>query len=268
MTSFSVNLSVLFREHTFLERFEQAARAGFSAVEFWWPSGEDLSEVEAAIADSGVEVILFNLDAGDMSRGDRGLLSDPSRAAEFSRNLPVAIDLAQRLGCKQLNALLGLEIATMTGETQLDLAAENLRRAAAAAAEVGAKVLVEAVNTLENGPYLVAHTEDAAQLIARVGAANLALQYDAYHMQRMEGNLADTLRRFRNQIAHVQIADCPGRAEPGTGEINFPFLLRVLDEIGYDGHVGLEYVPSTQRTEDSFSWLPELNRSGRGLSDG
>lgn len=256
MIRFCANLSLLFGEVPFLERFARAARAGFDAVEFWWPSGEDLGQVEAAIADSGVEVVLFNLDAGDMAAGDRGLLGDPSRHDEFLANLPVALELADRVGCGQLNALLGLELPGMDAADQLELAAENLRFAAAQAAPADIRLLVEAINTFDNGPYLVSHTAAAADLIASVGRANVGLQYDVFHMQRMEGNLAETIRGHRELIGHVQIADCPGRGEPGTGEINFPFLFGVLEEIGYGGHVGLEYIPTTDRTEQSLGWMP------------
>jgi hydroxypyruvate isomerase len=252
----SANLSLLFREVPFVERFERAVRAGFDAVEFWWPAGEDLAAVEGAIRDSGVSVVLFNFDAGDMSAGDRGLLSDPQRQARFAENLPIALDLARRVGCTQLNALLGLELPGHAREEQLALAVQNLRWAAQEAAAIDATVLVEAVNTLENGPYLISHTADAAALIDRVGAPNVALQYDVYHMQRMEGNLSDTIRRFSQRIAHVQIADSPGRGEPGTGEINFAFVFGVLAEVGYRGHVGLEYIPSMATTEDSLRWIP------------
>ena len=252
---FCVNVSLLFREVPFLERFERARRAGFDAVEFWWPDGVDLGRLQAAIEDSGMTVVLFNLDAGDMAAGDRGLLSDPGREQEFTNNLPVALDLADGLGCGQLNGLLGLRLPGMAYEDQLELAVDNLREAATQAAGADVRILVEAVNTFDNGPYLVSHTDDAARLIERVGAPNVGLQYDVFHMQRMEGNLADTIRRHRELIAHVQVADCPGRGEPGTGEINFPFLFGVLEEIGYGGHVGLEYVPTTERTEQSFGWM-------------
>jgi hydroxypyruvate isomerase len=253
---FSANLSLLFREVRFLERFERAARAGFDAVEFWWPAGEDLARLEAAIADSGVEVVLFNLDGGDMAAGDRGLLSDPARRDEFIENLPVALELAARIGCRQINALLGLELSSLDRSEQLELAVANLRHAAGEAANNDVKILVEAINTFDNGPYLVSHTDDAVRLIDRIEAPNVALQYDVFHMQRMEGNLAETIRRHRELIAHVQIADCPGRGEPGTGEINFPFLFGVLEEIGYSGHVGLEYIPTTDQTEESLGWMP------------
>jgi hydroxypyruvate isomerase len=252
---FSANLSMLFKEVPFLERFERAARAGFDAVEFWWPRGEDLNAVEAAIADSGVQVVLFNFDAGDMAAGDRGLLSDPLRDEVFRANVPVALALADRLGCRLLNALAGLSLAGAAREDQLERAAANIRWAARQAAPLGVKVLIEAINTFENGACLVSRTEEAVSLIDRVGEDNVALQYDAYHMQRMEGNLTATIRRHRDRIAHVQIADSPGRGEPGTGEINYPFLFSVLNEVGYRGYVGLEYAPTTARTEDSLDWM-------------
>jgi hydroxypyruvate isomerase len=260
---FSANLSILFKDSPFLERFDRAARAGFDAVEFWWPSGEDLGEVEAAIRDSGATVALFNFDAGDMPSGDRGLLSDPDRQHSFRANVPVALELAERIGCRQLNALVGLELPGYEREEQLALAAENLKWAAREAARVDARVLVEAVNTFENGPYLVSRTSEALKLINAAGEPNIALQYDAYHMQRMEGNLAATIRAHHDRIAHVQIADSPGRGEPGTGEINFTYLFGVLEEVRYAGYIGLEYLPTTATTEESLDWMPELSARSR-----
>ena len=259
---FCANVSILFKEAPFLERFGKAKRAGFSAVEFWWPSGEDLGEVETAIRDAGLEVVLFNFDAGEMPAGDRGLLSDPVRQDQFRQNVPVALELAQRLGCRKLNALVGQEIPGMSRDEQLELAWENVAWAAGRAAEYGIEVLVEAVNTFENGPYLLYTTRDAANFLRSVGVANVRLQYDFYHMQRMEGNLAVNLREHFGEIGHVQVADSPARGEPGTGEIHYPYVLGVLEELGYNGYVGLEYNPTTQRTEDSFAWIPQPLRGG------
>ena len=252
---FCANVSILFKEAPFLERFERARRAGFSAVEFWWPA-EPLDEVEAAIAEAGVSVALFNFFAGDMPAGDRGLLSDPDRADGFRANVPVALELAERLGCPRLNALVGLERAPGERARQLALAAENVRWAADQAAERGVDVLIEAVNTWENGPYLLATTRQAAAFVAGVDRPNVKLQYDAYHMQRMEGNLVATLTEFAPQIAHIQVADSPGRGEPGTGEINYPFVLDAVEALGYEGWIGLEYNPTTATTEESLRWLP------------
>ena len=259
---FCANVSILFKEVPFLERFRRAADAGFSAVEFWWPSGEDLGEVEAAIKDAELHVALFNFYAGDMPAGDRGLLSDPARQEGFRENVPAALELAQRLGCRRLNALVGQEIPGMSREEQLELARENVRWAAGLAAEYGVEVLVEAVNTFENGAYLLYRTDDAARFVKGVGAANVKLQHDFYHMQRMEGDLAPTLRRHIGRIGHVQVADSPGRGEPGTGEIRYPYLFGVLQELGYAGYVGLEYNPTTEKTEDSFAWIPKGLRGG------
>jgi hydroxypyruvate isomerase len=254
---FCANVSILFKDAPLLERFERAAAAGFSAVEFWWPARERLDEVEGAIKDAGLEVALFNFDAGDMPAGDRGLLSDPGRAHVFRENVPVALDLARRLGCRRLNALVGLERSPAERDAQLALAAENVRWAAEQAEPLGVDITIEAVNTFENGPYLVHTTRQAAAFADAVDRPNVRLQYDAYHMQRMEGNLVATFTEFAPRIAHVQIADSPGRGEPGTGEINYPFVLDAIDALGYEGWIGLEYNATTATTEESLGWMPE-----------
>lgn len=254
---FCANVSILFKEVPFLERFGRAARAGFAAVEFWWPAGEALDEVEGAVREAGLHVALINFDAGEMPRGDRGLLSDPDRADRFRDNVPVALELAQRLGCKRMNALVGLERSPAEREAQLRLAADNVRWAADQAAPYGIDLTIEAVNTFENGPYLVPTTRAAAAFIDTVDRPNVRIQWDAYHMQRMEGNLVATVTEFLPRIAHIQIADSPGRGEPGTGEINFRFVLDAIDALGYDGWIGLEYNPTTATTEESLAWMPE-----------
>ncbi len=254
---FSANVSILFKEVRFLGRFERAAEAGFSAVEFWWPSGEDLAEVEGAVRDAGLTVALFNFDAGDMPSGERGLASDPDRTEQFRENVPVALDLARKLGCRRMNVLVGHEKEGMNREDQLALARENVASAADGAREAGVTVLVEAVNTFENGPYLLRTTEGAVEFVRGVGRENVNVQHDLYHMQRMEGNLVANLREHIGLIGHVQIADSPGRGEPGTGEIHYPFVLGELERLGYEGYVGLEYNPTTQTTGESLVWLPE-----------
>lgn len=256
---FSINISILFTEAPLLERFGLAARAGFGAVELWWPRGEDLGAVTAAARDAGVDTVLLNFDAGDMPAGDRGLLSDPDRHEAFRDNVPVALELANALGCRRLNALVGTQLPERTREEQIALAVDNVRYAADRAREQDAEVLIEAVNTFENGPYLLSRTADAAAFVREVDRPNVRLQYDAYHMQRMEGNLAATIRAHAADIAHVQIADSPDRHEPGTGEINYPYLFGVLEEVGYDGYIGLEY-KARASTEESLSWLPREQR--------
>jgi hydroxypyruvate isomerase len=254
---FSANVSILFKEVPFLDRFRRAAEAGFSAVEFWWPSDEDVDSVEKAVEDAGVEVALFNFDAGDMAAGDRGLAGDPKRQRQFRYNIPVALDLARSLGCKRMNALVGHEAPGMDGDERLALARENVRFAARKAEAAGVTVMVEAVNTFENGPYLLHTTEQAVEFVENIGRENVKLQHDFYHMQRMEGNLVANLREHIGLIGHVQVADSPDRGEPGTGEIHYPFVLGELERLGYDGYVGLEYNPTTEATEESFGWLPK-----------
>jgi len=259
---FDVNISILFKEVPFLQRFQRAAEAGFEAVEFWWPGGEDLDEVVAAVRDAKLTVALFNFDAGDMAAGDRGLVSDPERQGRFREHVPVALDLARRLGARRLNALVGQQLSTLTRDEQLALARANVAWAADQAQPSGIEVLIEAVNTFENGPYLLYRTEQAAQFVQAVGRENVRVQYDVYHMQRMEGNLVATIRAHIGAIAHVQIADSPDRGEPGTGEINYRYVLNALEELGYDGYVGLEYRPTTGTTVESLEWLPPAARRG------
>lgn len=263
---FDLNVSILLKEYTFLERFDQAARLGFEAVEFWWPRGEDLDVLARRIADAGLKVALFNFDAGDMGAGDRGLLNDPERQAQFRANVPVAIELAQRLGCTRMNALAGHWREGEEPEAQLDRVRENLRWAAEQAQSAGITVLVESLNRWENGPYLFTNTPDTLAFLASVGAPNLKYQYDIYHMQRMEGNITATLRTHVDHIGHIQVADSPHRHQPGTGELNFRYLFQVIEESGYDGWIGLEYNPMGS-TEESLNWLPPGRRGTASVGD-
>ena len=259
---FDANISILFKEVPFLDRFARAAGAGFSAVEFWWPRGEDLDAVARAVRDAGLTVALFNFDAGDMPAGDRGLVSDPARAEEFRANVPAALELAVRVGCRRLNALLGHHLPGLDRAEQLALARANIQWAADCARPAGIAVLIEAVNTFENGPYLLSRTAEAAEFVRSVGRENVRLQYYVYHMQRMEGNLVATLRAYMGQIGHIQVADSPGRGQPGTGEINYRYVFEAIEALGYTGYIGLEYNPGAQTTEESLAWLPRERRGG------
>jgi hydroxypyruvate isomerase len=196
-----------------------------------------------------------------MAAGDRGLAGDPGREWQFRENVPIALDLARSLGCKKMNALVGHDVPGMDRDEQLALARENVRFAAGEAEAAGIIVMVEAVNTFENGPYLLYTTDQAVEFVKGVERENVKIQHDLYHMQRMEGNLVANLREHIGLIGHVQIADSPGRGEPGTGEIHYPFVLGELERLGYNGHVGLEYNPTTELTEESFGWLPKRLRS-------
>ena len=260
MLQFDLNVSILLKEYPFLERFDQAARLSFGAVEFWWPSGEDLAAIARRIRDTGLRVALFNLDTGDMPAGDRGLLNDPDRQAQFRANLPIALDLAQQVGCTHLSALGGKRRVGEPLEAQLERVRENLHWAAEQARGSGVTLLVEALNEWENGPYLFTNTRDTLALLESLGEPNVKFQYDVYHMQRMEGNIAATIAAHAAQIAHIQIADSPGRNQPGTGELRFPFIFEAIIASGYAGAIGLEYHP-LGASATTFGWLPD-DRSG------
>lgn len=252
---FAANLSMLWAELPLAERFERAARAGFDTVELWWPGSAAAAGLPDLTARWGLQLALLNFDAGDMARGDRGLAGDPRRRARLRANVPEALAIARRCGCTRLNLLLGRRQEACSREEQMECAAENVAWAADQAAAVGCQIMIEAVNSMDNGPCLLTTTAAAAGFAAAVGRPNVALQYDVYHMQRMEGDITATLDAHWPVIGHIQIADVPGRGEPGTGEINYPFVLGHLARRGYQGAVGLEYRPSTGRTEDSLEWL-------------
>jgi len=255
MLSFDLNVSILLKEHSFLDRFDQAARLNFEVVEFSWPIGEDLRKVAGRIQDVGLKVALFNFYAGDVSNGERGLLNDPERSQQFWENVPIALEFANQIGCKTINALAGKWLPDEEHPAQLERVRENVRWAAEQAQSAGVTVVVEAINTFDNESYILPTTAETLSFLDSINAPNLKYQYDVYHMQRMEGNISDTIRRHVSQIGHIQIADAPHRHQPGTGELNFQYILQTIDECGYSGFVGLEYNP-LGTTVESLSWLP------------
>ncbi|MEI7772983.1 MAG: TIM barrel protein, partial [Chloroflexales bacterium] len=199
-------------------------------------------------------VALLNFDGGDLAAGERGFLNHPQRHAEFRDHAPAALDLAARLGCARLNALVGRWLPGETRESQLARVCENLAWACDLAAHAGVTVLLEALNTWETPGYILGSTAASLALIDAVGAPNLALQYDVYHMQRMEGNICATVAAHAGRIGHIQFADSPGRGQPGTGELNFPYIFQAIEASGYQGYVGAEYVP-VGGLEASLGWL-------------
>jgi hydroxypyruvate isomerase len=258
MLQFAANLSLLWADQPLPERFARAAAAGFRAVELWWPGADDAARLPALTQRWGLDLALLNFDAGDMAAGDRGLAADPARAGQLRANVPLALRIAADCGGRRLNLLVGVRDTRYPLVQQLGLARDTVAWAADLAAAQGAEVMIEALNTMENGPCLLTTTEAAAGFIAGTGRANVRLQYDAYHMQRMEGDLTAIVDAYWDLIGHIQIADVPGRGEPGTGEINYRFFLGHLGARGYRGHVGLEYRPATGRPEDSFGWLADF----------
>lgn len=257
MPCFSANLSFLFTERPFLERFSAARAAGFAAVEFHFPYAFDRAALAEVVLTSGLDVVLFNLPAGDWAAGERGIACHPRRIAEFQDGVGLAIEYARLLGCPRLNCLAGIAPQGVSPEKARETLVENLRFAAAVTRRAGIELLVEPLNTRDTPGFFLATTRQALALIDAAGRDMLRLQYDIYHAQVMEGDLARTLEENLARIGHIQLADNPGRHQPGTGEINFPFLLAHLDRIGYSGWVGCEYVPSAA-TEDSFGWMPAV----------
>ena len=281
--SFDVNCSILFTELPLLQRPAAAKAAGFDAVEFWWPfAGPVPGDREAdafvtALGDAGVSLISLNFTAGDMAAGERGWLSQPANSAAFRANIPACADIAKRTGCTRLNALYGNRVDGVPAERQDELAAENLELAAAAAADIGAVVLIEALNSYESPGYPLVSAASAVDVVKRMReaagaregnggnggnsgdarhAGNVAFLADLYHLARMGEDLAGVVSGYREWIGHVQIADVPGRGAPGTGTIGYEALLRQLAEQGYPGYVGLEYKPAGPGdSSTSFSWL-------------
>jgi hydroxypyruvate isomerase len=257
MPRFAANLTMLFTEVPFLDRFERAALAGFKAVEFLFPYAHPAEEIRRRLDEHQLTLVLHNLPAGDWDAGERGIACLPDRVDEFRAGVAKAITYAKALGVTQLNCLAGRAPAGVDPAVLNRTLVENLRFAAAALRLADLKLLLEPINTVDIPGFFVSRTVEALAIIDEVGADNLFLQYDLYHAQRMEGELAATLEKHLARIAHVQLADNPGRHEPGTGEINYPFLFAHLDRIGYRGWVGCEYKPATT-TEAGLHWRQQL----------
>ncbi len=262
MIRFSLNISTLLREYPFLERFKVATDLGFQAVEFWWPGDVDLDSVVKACQVARLKVALFNADGGNVAAGERGFLGNPAKAEYVRANFQRALDLAAELDCRIIHVLGGTALPTMTRAAQLDEAARVQRELCELAAPCGVTVTLEPQNRWDAQRYLFTTTAEGLAQIQKVGARNLQLQYDVYHMQRMEGNITPTIRETIAQIAHIQIADAPDRHQPGTGELNFPFIFQEIQATGYDGYVGLEYFAPDDNTAASLAWLPRDQRAG------
>jgi hydroxypyruvate isomerase len=257
MPRFAANLTMMFTEVPFLDRFGRAAAAGFTAVEFLFPYAYPESEIRSRLDQHDLALVLHNLPAGDWDAGERGIACMPGRVQEFRDGVATAVRYASALGAPCVNCLVG---KTPQGEDAARIRAtlvDNLRYAAGALERAGLQLLIEPINPFDIPGFHVTTTAQALALMDEVDAPNLWLQYDVYHAQRAEGELAATLARHLSRIAHVQIADNPGRHEPGTGEINYRFLFTHLDQLGFDGHVGCEYKPAST-TEAGLGWMQAL----------
>ncbi len=266
MPKFAANLSLMFNELPFLDRFAAARAAGFDAVEFLFPYAFEPERITARLQRYGLELVLHNLPAGDWAAGERGLACDPRRGAEFRDGVALAIDYALELGVRHLHCLAGKLPPNVAPERARAAYVANLGHAAAQCDAHGIALLIEPINDRDMPGYFLTGTRQAAAVIEEVGAPNLYLQYDIYHMQRMEGELTETIRQRLPLIRHIQLADVPGRHQPGTGEINFPFLFGLLDELGYEGWVGCEYLPQGD-TRASLGWLEQERRRSMGTLD-
>jgi hydroxypyruvate isomerase len=254
MPIFAANLTMLFTEVSFLERFALARKVGFIHVEYLFPYAFKVEDLKAKLENHGLQQVLFNLPSGDWAAGDRGIGASPGREAEFRAGVPRAIEYAKVLGVPRLNCLVGKRVPGRSDEEHWQTLVQNARFAATELAKHGIELLVEPINHFDIPGFFLNRTEQALKLLDEIAQPNVRVQYDIYHAQREEGELAATIAKHLARIGHIQIADNPGRHQPGTGEINFPFLFRRLDELNYSGYIGLEYVPAPDTT-GSLGWL-------------
>lgn len=254
MPKIAANLTMLFTDMPFLDRFAAAAKAGFKSVEFLFPYDQPAEKVKEALDTNGLKVVLFNLPSGNWAGGDRGIGASPNRVEEFRAGVKTAVEYAKALGVPRLNCLAGKLVAAASKEEHLKTLVENLKFSADELGKIGVKQIVEHINPFDIPGFVVNRVSEVLEVIEKVGRPNVFVQYDVYHAQRTEGNLAQILREQLARIDHIQIADNPGRNQPGTGEINFEFLFAEMDRLGYQGHVGLEYVPKPD-TLASLDWV-------------
>ncbi len=259
MPKFAANLTMLFNEVPFLDRFERAEKAGFDAVEFLFPYAYPVAEIRHRLDANGLQLVLHNLPAGDWDAGERGIACHPERKSEFREGVGKAIAYATTLGVSQVNCLAGKAPPDVSEAALRVTFVENLHFAAAALKQAGLRLLIEPINTFDIPGFYLHRSIQALAILDEVGADNAFLQYDIYHAQRMEGELAATMQKHLARIGHIQLADNPGRHEPGTGEINYPFLFAHLDRIGYAGWIGCEYKPAAS-TEAGLDWRQRLSQ--------
>jgi hydroxypyruvate isomerase len=254
MSKLAANLTMLFNEVGFLERFGEASRAGFKGVEFLFPYAFEAAQIAEQLDQHKLELVLHNLPAGNWEAGERGIACNPARKAEFQDGVGKAIEYAKALGVAQLNCLVGIKPQEVSDGQAYGAVVDNLKFAAAALKAENIRLLIEPINTFDIPGFYLSGTEQALGIIRETGSDNIRVQYDIYHMQRMEGELAATIKAHLPMIGHIQLADNPGRFEPGTGEINYRYLFKVLDEIGYTGWIGCEYKPQAG-TAAGLGWI-------------
>ena len=264
MPRFAANLSMLYTELPFLDRFAAAARSGFKAVEFLFPYDFPPQESTQHLQANQLQLVLHNMPAGDWAAGERGWAALPGREDQFRASVSKALDYAAGLGTPQLHCMAGIPPAGVSAADAHDTLVRNLRFAADAARAQGVRVLLEPINHFDMPGFFVNRPSQALAILDEVGSDNLFLLYDIYHAQRMEGELANTLRTHMPRIGHIQLADTPGRNKPGTGEINYRYLFDVIDTLGYTGHIGCEYKPRDTNpggTDAGLGWVAAHSQS-------
>lgn len=261
MPKFAANLTMMFNEHAFPQRFAAAAAAGFSAVEFLFPYDHSPQEVASWLQQNQLENVLFNLPPGDWAAGERGIACLPGRASEFQAGVARGIEYALALGTKRVHMMAGLVPAGADLSLYRAQYLANLQYAARALAGHGISLLIEPINGRDMPGYFLHSQAQAHALREESGESNVKVQMDFYHAQIVEGDLAMCFRKYADGIGHVQIASVPSRNEPDDGEVNYPYLFKLLDELGYDGWVGCEYRPRG-RTEDGLGWLKAATEKG------
>ncbi len=254
MPKFNANLSMMYNEVDFLDRFSAAAKSGFKGVEFLFPYAYDKQQLVDLLQKNHLQVILFNGPPGNWEAGDRGLACDPSRVGEFQESIGKAVDYARALKCPQIHCMAGLKPRGVNEEKMRNAYIAYLQFAGKELAKHNLKLLIEAINTRDIPGFYLSTSAQAMDIIHYSNVPNLYFQYDIYHMQIMEGDLAPTIEKLLPNIAHIQLADTPGRNEPGTGEINYEFLFKHIDKTGYQGWIGCEYRPKGN-TEAGLGWV-------------
>ena len=259
MIKFSANLSMLFTELDFLDRFSAAKKAGFDYVEYLFPYDFAPEQISDQLTQHNLDQVLFNLPAGNWGTGERGITCLPDRIDEFEDGVMKAIDYAKALGCKQVNALAGIPALESSEDLVKETFIKNLRFAANKLKDQDIHLLTEPINTIDIPGFYLNYTEQAKSILKEVNSNNLFIQYDIYHMQIMEGDLIRTITENLNYIKHIQLADNPGRHEPGTGEINYSSIFSALQKLGYKGYVGCEYIPK-ESTLDGIAWIEQYRQ--------
>ncbi|MGI9129979.1 MAG: 2-oxo-tetronate isomerase [Roseomonas sp.] len=254
MPRFAANLSMMFNEVPFLDRFALAAKAGFKGVEFLFPYEHKAAEIAARLKDNGLQQVLFNAPAGDFAKGERGMAAIPGKQAAFRDSIKLALEYAAALACPRLHIMAGLKPEGVAHDTLTAVYGANLAYAAEECAKAGVKPIIEPINHRDIPGFFLNTTDQAAAIIAAIGPEKLGMQFDLYHCQITEGDVVKRVEKHLPLIAHMQVADTPGRHEPGTGEVNWPFVFKTIDALGFRGWIGCEYRPAGE-TLAGLSWF-------------